>query len=336
MTTRTVLLGNTAPIQTIRETVDLDDLEDGEGLDDRRLRVIDDEDPYSAADFEADAQDALASNDDEQVKVLAFNPDRPRIGVMRVTRPVEGNSITVVRVPGDTGLGEALSAVVRVYEQDCSDDLPEWVESDDAVLREAVRDHYDRQGHECRVGRPSGWEIDPSNDHPPVSPDEPFDPDAPLPIGGGALGTSFTPDCFSEEFRAAWREHELRTNAGGDFQARVMGDTASNATASYASATWIALSTNATAPALGDTALTGELTASGLGRAQAVYAHTNGTTTYTLTKTFTSADPTPRTIEKVGVLNASVTGTLVFETAVPSPPVLASGDSLTVTETVTM
>lgn len=128
----------------------------------------------------------------------------------------------------------------------------------------------------------------------------------------------------------------MRTDAGKDFQSRVMGDTASNGTGSYAAANYIALTENATAPAAGDTALTGELSGSGLGRAQATYAHTAGASTYTLTKAFTSSDATARTINKVGVLNASSAGTLVFESAVTSPPVLASGDVLTITETVSI
>lgn len=100
---------------------------------------------------------------------------------------------------------------------------------------------------------------------------------------------------------------------------------------------WLALSTNATGPSASDTTLAGELTASGLQRAVATYAHTASATTYTLSKTFTSADGTPRTIEKIGVFNCSGTvGRMVFETAVTSPPVLVSGDQLTVTETVTM
>lgn len=128
----------------------------------------------------------------------------------------------------------------------------------------------------------------------------------------------------------------MRTDAGKDFQSRVMGDTSSNGTGSYAAANYIALTENATAPAAGDTALTGELTAGGLGRAQATYAHTAGASTYTLTKAFTSSDATPRTINKAAVFNAASGGSMPFETAVPSPPTLVSGDQLTTTETVSI
>lgn len=102
---------------------------------------------------------------------------------------------------------------------------------------------------------------------------------------------------------------------------------------------WIALSTNATAPGASDTTLTAELNnaSGGLNRAVATYAHTTGTNTYTLSKTYTANgnDGASNTIQKIGVFNASTNGTLVFETAVSNPPVLVSGDQLTITETVT-
>lgn len=125
------------------------------------------------------------------------------------------------------------------------------------------------------------------------------------------------------------------TNAGKDFQSRVMFDTASNGTGLYAAANYIALTENSAAPAAGNTSLAGELTANGLQRAQATYAHTNGTGTTTLTKTFTSTDPTPRTINKAGLENAPTAGTHVLETPVPNPPALTNGDSVAITWTQT-
>jgi len=128
----------------------------------------------------------------------------------------------------------------------------------------------------------------------------------------------------------------MRVAAGRDFQGNVMGATASTGTGIYAAANFIALTESAVAPADADTALAGELTAGGLARAQAAYAKTAGSSSYTLTKTFTSADGVTRTIAKIGVLNAASLGTLVFETAVPSPPALVSGDQVALTETVTI
>lgn len=136
---------------------------------------------------------------------------------------------------------------------------------------------------------------------------------------------------------------DLRTNAGTDLQSRQMFDTASNATGSYAAANYIALTENSTAPAAGDTSLAGELNAAGggLNRAQATYAHTNGTNTVTLTKTFTkNADDggtsDTRTVAKAGNLNAASAGTLAYSTLVVPTAPMVSGDSVAVTWTYTL
>lgn len=128
----------------------------------------------------------------------------------------------------------------------------------------------------------------------------------------------------------------LRVAAGRDFQARVMGDSASTGTGLYASARFLAVTENSTAPADADTALLGELTVGGFARAAATYARTAGTTTYTLSLTLTSADATTRTLQKIGIFNAGTAGTLVFETAIPSPPALVSGDQAALTSTITI
>lgn len=129
----------------------------------------------------------------------------------------------------------------------------------------------------------------------------------------------------------------MRTNAGADFQAQALSTTG----AQPAPATYIALTANATAPALTDTTLTGEITTGGGGlvRAQAVFAHTTSATTYTLTKTFTAngSDSLPVTLAKEGVLNAASVGTLVWESLFPQTATLAAvGDACTVTVTVSM
>ena len=125
------------------------------------------------------------------------------------------------------------------------------------------------------------------------------------------------------------------TNAGKDFQAAQMFSTSPGTNG----ANYIALTANATAPAVADTALTGEFAAAsgGLNRAQATYGHTIGTGTTTLTKTFTanSNDGSSNTISKAGLFTAATGGTLVLETAMPSPPVLVSSDSVAVTWTQT-
>lgn len=102
---------------------------------------------------------------------------------------------------------------------------------------------------------------------------------------------------------------------------------------------WMALTTDATTPGATDTTLTSELTVSGLTRAVATYAHTTGAASYTLTKLFTNPDATARTISKLAIFNSgpATGGRMLFETAIPSPPVLASAsDTITPTETVSL
>lgn len=128
----------------------------------------------------------------------------------------------------------------------------------------------------------------------------------------------------------------MLTNAGRDFIAAQVGGSGGTATAAY-----VALTANSTAPAASDTSLSGEIATGGGGlvRALGTYAHTNGTATYTITKTFTAngSDSLPVTVAKVGLFTASSGGTMVFETALsPTATLSASGDTLTITQTVTL
>ncbi len=106
--------------------------------------------------------------------------------------------------------------------------------------------------------------------------------------------------------------------------------------------TYIGLTANTSSPAASDTSLTGQITTAsgGLVAASATYAHTSGTSTATLTKTFTTNgnDSLPVTIAKVGLRNASGTGgTFHSDTLLSSTATLsASGDALTVTWTFTL
>lgn len=103
-----------------------------------------------------------------------------------------------------------------------------------------------------------------------------------------------------------------------------------------APAYWMAITTDSGSPASGDTTLASELAVSGLVRALASYSHSAGVNTFALAKQFTNPDTTPRVINKMGIFNAQNGGRLVWESAVPSPPTLASAtDSITITDTVT-
>lgn len=128
----------------------------------------------------------------------------------------------------------------------------------------------------------------------------------------------------------------MRTAAGRDFQATVMSGTGTQP----APANFMALSSDATAPADTDTALAAEFAdaGGGLSRAKGTFAHTAGSSSYTLTKTFTvnASDVLPKTARKVGVLNASAGGTLVFEDTFADASLAAVGDQVTVTVTVSL
>lgn len=129
----------------------------------------------------------------------------------------------------------------------------------------------------------------------------------------------------------------LLTNAGKDMIAAQIAGSAS----ATAVAKWVALTANTTAPAAGDTTLTAEITTAGGGliRKTGVYAHTGGTSTYTLTTVFTAngSDALPVTIGKRGVFDAASAGNMVYETLVsPTATLSASGDVLTLTDTVTL
>lgn len=128
----------------------------------------------------------------------------------------------------------------------------------------------------------------------------------------------------------------LLTNGGRDaLHAQHLSTAAQPAAFNY-----MAVTADATAAAATDTTLAGEIATAGGGllRAQATYAHTAGTNTTTLTKTFTAngTDALPVTIAKIGVFNAATVGTMGYETALNATATLTtSGDSVTITETVT-
>ena len=99
---------------------------------------------------------------------------------------------------------------------------------------------------------------------------------------------------------------------------------------------YIALTTNTTAPADTDTALTGELAASGFTRADATTkSHTNDTNSTTIEHTFT-ASGTVSAINKSGTFNNASGATLCHEAAFGTTASLISGDTLKVTWTLNL
>jgi len=107
-----------------------------------------------------------------------------------------------------------------------------------------------------------------------------------------------------------------------------------------AGAPFMALTANSSAAAGADTTLAGEITTSGGGliRKLATYAHTAGVASYTLTGAYTAngSDSLPVTIAKIGLFSSITSGTMAFETLLNATATLsASGDQLTVTDTIT-
>ena len=119
--------------------------------------------------------------------------------------------------------------------------------------------------------------------------------------------------------------------------------TTPGATANYgilagnAPARYIALTENAGAANAADTALTGEITTGGCGRALGLYAHTLGAATFTLTKTF-SVTATFAAIHKAGLFQVSTASSslLSFETVLNADASVVNGDSLALTWTITI
>lgn len=100
---------------------------------------------------------------------------------------------------------------------------------------------------------------------------------------------------------------------------------------------YMALTENASAASASSTALTGEITTGGCGRALATYAHTLGTGTVTLSKTFSVTGTFPA-IHKVGLFQASTPSSSLigFEVVLNADANVVSGDSLAVTWTLTV
>jgi hypothetical protein len=130
---------------------------------------------------------------------------------------------------------------------------------------------------------------------------------------------------------------QIRYNNGASWQAGIMGSPSSTGTGTYAPAIYMALSSDSTAPALGDATLVGEVTSGSLIRALSTYAYTTAATSYTESKVFTS-DQTI-TIYKSALFTVASAGSPIFGSlltagGVNSPKSLYSGDQVGVTETV--
>ena len=101
---------------------------------------------------------------------------------------------------------------------------------------------------------------------------------------------------------------------------------------------FMALTTDAAVANATDTALASENNANGVARALATYAHTYGAATFTLVKSW-SVGGTITALHKMGLFSTSTlasVGVMMFETVLNQDATVGNGDTLQVTDTVTL
>lgn len=101
---------------------------------------------------------------------------------------------------------------------------------------------------------------------------------------------------------------------------------------------FMGLTADSGAASAADTTLASEISTNGMSRALATYLHTNGTGTFTLSKAFSVSGGTT-TVHKMGLftaLTSTAGGILYFESVLNADAIVISGDTLTVTDTVTL
>lgn len=136
----------------------------------------------------------------------------------------------------------------------------------------------------------------------------------------------------ADEVILANKKLNLLTDGGRD---KAHAQIYTNTSAGDRGAGFIAVTTDATAPADSDTTLTSEITTGGLARADAsTKTHTSGTNTTTIAHTFTSS-ATHTNVQKAALFDASSSGTM-YHVNTFTATTLQSGDTLTVTWTLTV
>lgn len=315
-----ILAGNSAPIERVKRAVP-EDIEAAREqlvglIDTKRMSYVD---PETNKKVETDPVEYVAGLADDVVREQLASHR-----VNQVLPTYNGESITEVSVPDDKTAFETVQAFQQAWSSHSTEN-PAWIETPNEAVQALLVAAYTQDGKAPATKMPERWMAD-KNGNPPA-------PAWVLSTVANLMPAFLLPALMATLLGMGLF---LRTNAGRDFQCAVMGNSGGSGagTGTGRPADYLAITENATSPALADTTLTGELAGSGLGRALATFAHTAASLTYTLTYTWTSADASARTINKMAVFNASSTGTMVFESLVPSPPTLVSGDSLQITETV--
>jgi hypothetical protein len=128
------------------------------------------------------------------------------------------------------------------------------------------------------------------------------------------------------------------TAADGTGTTPTSGDGFIIAPGGIASVRFMALTTDSAAASASHTTLASEITTNGVGRALATYAHTFGNATLTLQKAY-SPSGTFTAIHRMGLfcaLSSAGADPMVFETVLNADASVVSGDTLTVTDTITL
>lgn len=125
-----------------------------------------------------------------------------------------------------------------------------------------------------------------------------------------------------------WDADNVKTKSGIDLTfAEVYGS------GSAAALDYVACSNDTLTETSDSTTLSSEITTNGLARAQGTYAHTNGTSTATISKTFTATGA--QSVQKCALFNDASSGTMHHALSFTQRS-LQSGDSLAVTFTITL
>lgn len=134
--------------------------------------------------------------------------------------------------------------------------------------------------------------------------------------------------------------YNSRVDKGAALNASLLSGSSLGSITSPLPPIYIALSTSSLTPAKTDTTLTGETSASGLGRAlgtagtYSAPSALDGAASFVVTKTFTAG--TGATIVSAALFDAVSTGNLFVEANLSSSATLASGDQLTVNWTINL
>lgn len=160
-----------------------------------------------------------------------------------------------------------------------------------------------------------------------------YDTDNPIHVDG-TNHTYFLPKYKQGRKLAFWKHNLLTTDGRDQIHSQVYVETVAANT--EAAGNFIAVTTDTAAAAAADTTLASEITTNGLGRAVATtITHTNDTNVTTLAKTFT-ATGTHTAVHKSATFDASSSGNMYHEAVFTSDATLVSGDTLTVTWTLTL